>query len=373
MVFSTDNLFRQENIINNAPFKTVITVSEHTSLFLETLEYILVEDQLIAEEFKKYDISTYNNKKKLLLNEIDLNINVNGPGSRLLAKAKEIGSGIYNYMKTNFTIEKIVKFIIDAFKSIISRIWREFEALCMSIVSKSSQIKRLEKKIYSIPTTFTYKSPLFTYTHIRDDKSEVELEEQLNSIYDECNLFIQSFSQLKNNSRDIEAAIQTFNKSSSNDEFELDEIRGRLLGVNTPIYKEDFAEYLFRYFRNNTTIAAEKTIMTPEDIRKRLGDWNLMPKVIKVYQKDRDKLERAGNKLVEKLEKNNLDKYLDHIPATTVDLFSNLILRYGSKIKDTCEIFLIYYANRLDAAKEELRTNTKILHEVAKYIVREGL
>ena len=98
-----------------------------------------------------------------------------------------------------------------------------------------------------------------------------------------------------------------------------------------------------------------------------------MPKVIRGYQRDKDKLEKAGNNLVDKLEKNHLDKYLDEVPATTLDLYSNLIARYGSKIKDTCEIFLIYYANRLDAAKEELRTNTRILFEIAKYITREGL
>lgn len=374
MVFSTDKLIKQENI-DNTPMnsKTVITVSENTSLFLDTLTYMIEEDRLIAEEINKYTASTYTARRKLLLSEAEINININTPLSKLITTAKSTGSGIYNYMKTNFTIENIVKFIINAFLKILSRLWREFEAICMSIVSKSSQIKRLEKKISIMPTNYTYKQPIFYYTHIRDARSEVELEDELRSISSECINFISSFSQIKNSSRDIEAAINAFNRSSSNDLFELDEIRGKLLGMNSPVYREDFADVLFKYFRNGTNIPTMYNVLDPNDIRKRLLDWQMMPRLIKGYQRDKDKLEKAGNELVSNLEKVHIDKYLDEVPASTLDLYTNLIRRFSTKIKDTCEIFLVYYSQRLDAAKEELKTNTSILFEVAKYIVREGL
>ena len=372
MVFSTDKLIKQENIDNTPIGKNVITVSENTSLFLDTLQYMLEEDKLIAEELSKYTVDTYNSRRKLMLNEININININ-PFSGIMNGIKSAGNGIYNFMKTNFTIEKIVKFIIHSFLKIISRLWREFEAICMNIVGKNSQIRRLEKKIYSMPVPFQYKAPLYTYTHIRDDKSEIELEEQLDSIYNEITNFLATFAQIKNSSRDIEAAINNFNRNTTEDEYKIDEARGKLLGMNSPVYKDQYAEILFKYFRNGTTLASMDNTLNPDDLRRRLENWKLMPRVIKGYEKDKAKLEKAGNKLVDNLERNHLDKYLDNIPASTLDLYTKLITRYSMKIKDTCEIYLVYYANRLDAAKEELKTNTNILFEVAKYIVREGL
>lgn len=372
MVFSTDKLIKQENIDNTPIGKNIITVSENTSLFLDALQCMIEEDKLIAEELSKYTLDTYTSRRKLMLNEITINININ-PFKGAMNGIKAAGNGIYNFMKTNFTIEKIVKFIIHSFLKILSRIWREFEAICMNIVGKNSQIRRLESKIQSIAVPFQYNKPLFIYTHIREEKSETELEEQLDSIYNEITSFIDTFSKIKNSSREIEMAINDFNKSAYDDVSRLDETRGRLLGMNSPVYKEQYAEILFRYFRNNAVVASTENILNPDDIRIRLNNWKLMPRVIKGYEKDKNKLEKAGNKLVDNLEKNHLDKYLDNIPASTLDLYTKLITRYSMRIKDTCEIYLLYYANRLDAAKEELKTNTTILFELAKYIVREGL
>jgi hypothetical protein len=375
MIFSTDNLHMQENI-NNTPTnnKVTITVSEKTSLFLDALKYIIEEDRLFAEELNKCNISTYSNKRKALCEKtIDVNININTPNLGFESKLKDGANGLFQKFKTTFTIENIVKFIVKAFTTIITRLWREFEIICMSIVSKNSQIKRLENRIRNVPVELKYNAPLFTYTHITDAPSETDLEDELDGLYDEINALIINLSKLKNSSIDIENAINNFNMSKYNDELTLEDIRSRLLGMNSPISEEDYAEILYKYFRNGASIASTDNILNPDDIRKRLDSWNLAPRLIKGYSRDKDKLEKAGNKLVDKLTKANTDKYLDNIPATTVDLYSDLVTRYCTRIKDTCQIFVIYYANRLDAAKEELSSNTKVLFEVAKFVTREGL
>lgn len=375
MVFSTDNLFRQENINSTPTSKTVIMVSEKTSLVIDTLHYILEEEKLLAEEMNKYNVSTYANKRRTLYEAKDINVNINikGPNIGLSSKLKDGANSLFQKLKTNFTLENIVKFIIKSFISIITRIWREFEAICMSIVSKNSQIKRLENKIRNIPVEVKYTGPVYTYTHITDSPSESDLETELDDIYEEISSLLISLSKMKTSSIDIENAINEFNKSSYTDELTLADIRSTLLGLNSPVYEEDYIEILYKYFRNGATIANTNNTFTPEDIRKRLDNWNLAPKLIKGYQRDKDKMEKAGNKLSDKLEKFNSDKYLDNIPVATVDLYSDLVTRYCKKIKDVCQIYVIYYANRLDAAKEELATNTKILYEIAKYITREGL
>ena len=371
MVFSTDNLYRRENINNNAPINNVvIKVSENTSLFIDSLHYIIEENILIENELSKYNMSTYKEKKLNHINEdSNININFHGPFERL-------GNGISNLfekIKTNFTIENIVRFIITNFIKLIKRIWREFEVLCMNIVSKNSQIRRLGKKIQDIGVDIEYNHPMFIYTHTRDDSSRTDLEDQLNKIYDEIISFIHSFKSLKNNAREIELAIEEFNNSKSYDEDHYSEIRGQLLGSNNFIDEEDYNELLFKYFRNGSSNTSNENIITPASIRQRYIDWDNGPKRIRGYQRDRDKLEKAGNNLVSKLNKQKIDSYIKEVPNNTLNLYSDLINRYSHKIKNTCNIFLLFYSAKLDAAKDELVLNKNILFKACQYIVKEGL
>lgn len=368
MVFSTDQLYKKENIIDNTPIqKTAIKVSENTSIVIDTLHYILDENILIENELSKYSINGYNNRKKInIFNEDkDINININTPFSRNT-------SNIFQKIKTNLTIENVVKFIITGFVKLITRIWREFEVICMGLVNKGSQIKRLSNKIYKISVDIPYSQPVYNYTHIIDIQNRADLEDKLNIIYNEFMDFLNTFSNLKN-PVEIETVINNFNRDSNNDETFYDELRGQLLGSNGYIFAEDFNEALFKYFRNGQSAAAINNIFTPDQIRTKFDAYNRAPRLIKGYQRDKDKLEKAGNALVSKLQSNKADKYLEEANINTINLFNDLVNRYANKIKNTCQIFVLYYSHRLEAAKDELATNTKILFEVAKYITREGL
>ena len=366
MVFSTDHLYKQENIIDNAP-KLVLKINENTSIFIDSLQCIINENILIENEIARYNTSMYDNKRKtVLLNEDKtFNINITTPGSRFV-------SGIINKVKTNLSLENIVKFIITSFIKLIARIWREFEILCMNLVSKDSQIQRLHNKISKLGVDISYNEPMFTFTHITDCVSRTDLEDQLVGIFNEITSFINKFTSLKN-PRDIENAINDFNNNSYDDEQNYDQIRGNLLGSNSYISAEEYGEALFKYFRNGSSVASANNIITPDQMRIRLEKWKTAPRLIRGYAKDKAKMEKAGNDLVSKLRSTNVDKYLTDVSVETVDLYSKLVNRYANRIKNTCNIFVLYFSARWEAAKDELATNKKILFKAAEYITKEGL
>lgn len=369
MIFSIDNINKQENIIDNAPInKNVIKIYENSSLFIDALHYIIEENILIENELLKYTSSTYTEKKLASLHEEAINIKINTFGSKVYDKV----SDMFSKIKTNLTLENIVKFIIQGFFKLITRIWREFEILCMNIVNKSSQIRRLKSKIYNLGVPIEYKEPMFTYTHTLDDTKRTDLEEQLSVIYNDINSLITKISSIKT-LRDVELAINEFNSSKSLDEDNYSNIRGELLGANNPIAEDDYSNALFKYFRNGSSTATIDNTISPDSIRERLELYDKAPKLIKVYSRDKDKLEKAGNNLVAKLERDKLDRYFKEVPKNLLDLYNDLVYRYASKIKNTCNIFILFYTQKLDAAKDELATNTKILFKAAQYIVREGL
>ena len=372
MVFSTDNLYRQENIIDKTPIeKNIIKVSENTSLFIDALHYILEENILLENELAKYNTITYTNKKMLSLNE-DNPIQQALRGKFNVDNTKDKLTGMFQKVKTNFTLENIIRFIIDSFIKLIKRIWREFEAICMSLVTKSSQIKRLAPRLANLKDPIPYNEPIFNYTHTTDDTSRTDLQEQLDRVYIDLNNLLNSFDKLKNQ-RDIEIAINNFRNEQLLDEEKYDEIRGRMLGTNSYISANDYANELFRYFRNGRSEAEYVGSLSPENIKYRLDLWEREPKLIKAYQRDRDKLERAGNKLVSDIKRSKIDKYLEEVPANILQLYSEMINRTSHRVKNTCSIFLLFYSQKLDAARAEFADNTKILFSVARYVVREGL
>ena len=109
MVFSTDNLYRQENIIDNAPINIGVTkVSENTSLFINALHYIIEENILVENELAKYNIATYS-RRSSILEDKEFTINIK---TGLGEKISNATSGLYNKVKTALTIENIVNFII---------------------------------------------------------------------------------------------------------------------------------------------------------------------------------------------------------------------------------------------------------------------
>ena len=382
MIFSIDNFDKQENSIDETPIqRTVIKVSETTSFYLEALHYLLEENITLEKALGESNLYTYTGKrlaafhenniaKDILKNGVNINLNVNGPFKGM----KDSASDFFKKVKTNFTIENIVKGIITGFIKIITRLWKEFEIVCMNLVSKNSQIRRLSNKIHDLGVDIKYEQPMFIYTNIKpqESTSRTNLEEQLTKIYDEMNNFIQNFIKLKN-PKDINDAINNFNTSKANDEPNYDKLRGDLLGSVDYISADDYNERLFKYFRNGSSITTTDNIIPADQIRTRLEDWNKAPKLIKSYERDKNKLEAAGNSLVAKLNASKVDRILEFVPAETLNLYSELVTRYCNRIKNTCSIFLLFYSARLDAAKDELALNTKILFRAAEYITREGL
>lgn len=376
MVFSTDNLYRQENIIDNTPIdKNIIKVSENTSLFIDTLHYILEENILLENELAKYNSITYTNKKMLSLNEdnilqqalrgkVDVNININKNNSNV--------SNFFQKVKTNLTIENIIHFIINAFLTIIKKIWGEFEAICMNLVTKGSQIKRVSSRIMNIDRSLPYNQPVFIYTHTTDDTSRTDLQIQLNKIYDDLIRLLEKFKSIKN-PRDVEMEINEFKRNQSYDEEYFSDIRGKMMNSSSLISRESYAEALFKYFRNGRTEPEIIGELSPDMIRSRLDKWEKEPKLIRLYRRDKLKLEIAGKWIESSVKRTKLDKYVEEVSTSLLQVYSDLVTNTARKVKETCNIFVLFYAQKLDAARAEFADNTKILFEAAKFVVREGI
>lgn len=380
MLFSTDQLYKRENIIDNTPKQNhIVLVSENTSIIINSLKYILEENILIENELTKYAVPAFKNRSSLLMNinesdEDDDLSDILKPEFTIRGKFAVFNRqkpNIFEKIKTNFSLSKIVKAIINGFIAILTKLFRQFNIICMNLVSKSSQIRRYESKIKNLGVAIPYDGPIFTFTHIIDSTNRVELDEILREIYEEASEFMKKVSKNLKNTREIEIITNEFRQKAAMNDDKYNSIRGNVL-KGDPISADKFNEELFRYFRNGSSIATVDNMITPDQIRQRLESYNIASKnkIVQGYEKDKAKLEKAGRDFVAKIEASKLN---DEIPAAQLELYTEIINNYTHKIKNVCDIFVLYYAHKLEAAKDELSTNTKILFKAAEYIVKEGL
>lgn len=352
MIFSTDMIKKQENI-NESPEVDLLNTNIQNSLFLESLVLLADEDRLFLENFN-------------MIESVNEGIITDYIGKKITDKV----SGSFDKLKRNFTIENILKFIVESIIKIINRLWKEFNIICMNIVSKGSQIKRFKKEISLLGEDIYIPFPFYTYSNIRNSNSRVDIEHSLNEEFNKVKDSLDSITKM--NSVEATNAINKMTLDDYDIEFCCDSLRRDLLGTNKNVSNETFATELFRYFRNNETEPYSDVYIMADKYHKILNDYLDGSKTIKGCQRDKEKLESATNKLIKQYDSLNMKNFYNTYSDNKLDAADAVLKGYIKKIKAISNIYVLYFSSRLDAAKEEFNTNAKILFEVCKYIVREG-
>lgn len=344
MLFSTQLLTNIQSI--NTTETIDKSFNNNISFFIESLEYILRED---------------NNFHISLIKENYINEGL-------------IGNYISRSIKTQLSKlnpKNIITKLIEGFISILEKIWNRFEALCMNLVSKHTNIKKYVSKLESLNIPIYYNEPRYIYSNIRDDNSYTSFKSELLTDY---KVFIDNLIDLKQLNYDqISNKLNKIQNTIIDKDNFYDSLRAKTLGKQSPCCSDNYATELFNYYRSSGVLIDEGNIM-PSEIKSRLLAWNNFSSTIKMIKKYKSDIKTTCNELKSNLYKLDLNSYINNnINEEGVNFLQQIINEYIDKIKNTCNIYLYYFTARLDAAKEEYASNTKILFVAAQTIVREGL
>ena len=331
------NEYKENDISDSLLEEDVIFESEdNVSLFVETLDFIVNENV-------KYSIFLYESF-----------------GDRLREQIKRISPN------------GILSTIIDKFIDILKAIWNRFESLCMSILSKAGAIKRYSSSIMKLSDPIMYRAPHYNYTNIREDKSRTNFDIEVNTTYNE---FLNQLDCIKSMGSygDIQSKIQEYNEKFNYGLSYLDSLRGKILGKEI-CSQDEFAKELYKYFRAGQSTPIEEESISADRIKTMLSSLE-SKKNTKAISKTKSEIEKQAGKMKVKYKTTKLEEYIGNNDNSTdiVSVYKKCIENNITKTQSICNIYLQYYAAKLDAAKEEYSNDLHILYAAAQEAVRRGL
>ncbi len=352
MVFSIDTVKQSLN----KPIPATVTVenSYDSSFFGITLE-MMIEEQ---REFET--------------NMININEGLMG---QLAAKAAK--RQIDKVKSVDF--KELLSKIFDWFISAIEKVQQIFAVGLAKMINKETRIKMFKNKLANFEGEIRYNKKYYDYTNILVDSSYATYQTEISKEYDEL---IQRLTELKssNTPMDLADALSSIKNDIEYTSEDLDELRGKILGLNKTVESGEFANALFKYFRNdrsephNPGLGFSEKNLTSTDVMEAYNNYFAYNKQEKIIDRESRKLK--GQALVQKAKVKtiNISSYIPDSSKLTLDCvkeYNNIVNIKCRKIKDICDIYRMFYSAKLDALKEYNIKNRDILLAAIDEIVKK--
>lgn len=275
-------------------------------------------------------------------------------------------------------IEELFSRIFDWFIEAINKMQETFSTFLVKFINKDQRIKIYKKKLESFDGNINYNKKYYNYTNLLSDSSYTDYKDEISKVYDD---FIDKLDKLGkyNTPMELASVLSDIRNDIEYDSKDLDNIRGKIVGKNTLISKENFAIELFKYFRDGKENPIDTGFMSNEVI--------FMNPIVKDaynnyfnYNKQRSIIQRESNKLTSqaraqkiKIRTTNPFKYMDtsNLSTDIFNQYNSIISIKCRKIKDICDIYRLYYSAKLDALKEFNYQNKNILSAAITEIIKE--
>lgn len=355
MVFSVDTIKRSKNVSLNNREKIEENVNyEDTNWFQLALEMVLEE----SVEFNNM----------ICTNE--------GIGELIIGAA---GDALKRTLKALNPYDILSK-VFDWFVNSLATLGRHFEAFLLNFLNDDIELAAFKKRLEHYRGAIRYTKPYFEYRNLDISTSYTTYEAEIEREYDNL---IKDLSNLKFLKSNMEIAEYINNMSMMNqyEESDMEILRGKVLGLNKPVSKDNYADELFLFFRTTATPIEpklgffDKTNMSGDRVHEayrsyyKSGDQKMKIRRDIVKMKTEAMKEKAKCRTVKPSDFLTENQSMD---SSVVRIYNNIVSNKCKKIQSICDIYVTMFAAKIDALKEYNRTNKLILLEACKQMVREG-
>jgi len=269
--------------------------------------------------------------------------------------------------------------IFDWFVNSLAKLGRHFEAFLLNFLNNDIELSAYKKKLENFRKPVRMLDSYFEYKNLNISTSYTTYEAEIEREYD---MLIKDLSNLRYMRSNMEIAeyIDAMAATNQYEEADIDAMRGRVLGLNRPVTKENYADELFLFFRTTATPIEPKYSFGQKNISgERVHEaW----KAFYNSSEQRTQIRRDINKMKREADKEKAKckhvKPEDFIPSqysmdsAVIRIYNGIVTNKCKKIQAVCDVYVTLFGAKLDALKEYNKTNKKILLEACKELVREG-
>lgn len=355
MVFSVDTIKKSKNIsLNNRGNIEESINYEDTNWFQLSLEMVLEE----SVEFNNM----------ICMNE--------GIGELILGAA---GDALKRSLKALNPYDILSK-VFDWFINSLATLGRHFEAFLLNFLNDDIELAAFKKRLEHYRGAIRYDKPYFEYRNLDISTSYTTYEAEIEREYDNL---VRDLSKLRDLRSNMEIAEYINNMSMMNqyEESDMEVMRGRVLGLNKPVSKDNYADELFLFFRTTATPIEpklgffDKANMDGERVHEAYKSYYKAGEQKMRIRRDIIKMKTEATKEKAKCRTVKPSDFLTEnqsMDSSVVRIYNNIVSNKCKKIQAICDIYVTMFGAKIDALKEYNKTNKRILLLACQQMVKEG-
>lgn len=290
----------------------------------------------------------------------------------------------------NFNFATLVKRIIDFFFEGLKYIYRKFKAILSKIIYDNNTINKYENKIREYNEEMKYDQDFFRYSYL--DSPVPSINDFLNYFTDYnslCNDITSEINRRNSCSHSMEQTViirylqEDIIKKTEDLKNDLpdfyNKIRNNIFsnyGMDIGIINEDsFSDAIYRFFRSGVSIPSTGVTLRNSDYREALDRFLNSEKLLKNLEKDQRYIESKTNQEIKKIEKfkpGDLIKYYNPVDYEFEYALNNYLKVKTGQLQQICNIYTMVYSGKLQALKEAVIQDKKILFKVISAIIEKG-
>jgi len=287
---------------------------------------------------------------------------------------EDMTDDIIDKVAERFSFSKIVNAIIEFFKKAINKFVIKAKLFFSKLLGSNAPIKKYEKLIKKYNKSLKVDFDHYNYTHLDADMPSSDLNMRFAKEYEDL---LDDLKDLSKNTtkEDIINALniyhQELQKSIGDDYY--NHLRGEMVLEDDPVTKDRFVSRLWKFFRNNEESAYMKKIQIPpyeiQDAYERFSDGR---KWIKELETSKAKVEASCNKMKQNINRiSPIDFMAKYIPIDyDIEYALDRILKLKcGQLTEMCNIFSLAFSHKIEAIKEALIQDRKVLYAVVADIM----
>lgn len=333
---------------------------------------MIFRESLLQKPKQNMNILSFDEGSSLFIYSLNL---LRESDNTLLSILKRVHIGAISeskdYYLTEFSFKNTIESIIDFFIKTIKQLFGKFKSMIQKILYSDNTIKNYENKLRNMSGEFNLTFERFNYTCFDDDIPSINLKTQFSLDYDDL---LGKLADIRNLGSKEERMVRmnmieadTYSESSNPAYF--DKVRQTTLDTSYMISEQDYATELFNRFRDDGKPANNKINSTELSfILDRYLNAKSLEKKIEACK--RDTIDAAENirKKIKGLTLRGLNSLYIPYDVEEEVVFNKILQHKTSQVNDTCNIFVLAFSAKLDAIKESMIQDKKILFEAIKFI-----
>lgn len=265
-------------------------------------------------------------------------------------------------------IKEIARKIINFFITTMTNLYNRFKAMVMKFVYSDTYIERNQNLIRQFDDTLSVDFDRYLYS-FNDSIPSCDLSNYFDREFDDIEEQLRTISKAKDQKDrmcSMDAIYKSIQKDIKNRYY--DKVRGACIKKN-PITADVFSEELFNVYRSGGKYYEKK--VSAIEVTDCLDRFINIKSIVKEVEKEKQEIINNARKLEKRINSLNLKDYSSTYQPYILEeenSFSRIQKIKVGQISEVAKIFIMAFSAKLDALKESIVQDKKVLYEVLVYM-----